>query len=449
MLMTIFDTIVAEATPNIKSAVSIVRLTGKLAFEILGKMVKKDVSSLQPRYMYYGGIYSDKNDKSTLIDRSMYVIFKGKESFCGEDTVEFNLHGSRIIVNQIIQACLKYGARLAKGGEFTYKAYYNNKLDLTEAEAINQLINSKTELAKDFALKSLEGTSSRRLKKIKEKLNLISAEIEVNIDYPEFDEDASLVSKVNTLLPSLIKQARDLSISSKQSLYIFNGIKVAIIGEPNIGKSTLLNKILNQNKAIVTNIPGTTRDVVEGEKEINGIIYKFFDTAGIRNADDQIEQIGIEKSYEVCKQADIILVLFNKNDLEKEIETLGLRDFLQEKKHIFVSTKRDIYGENEQADISISSTDDNLEDLFKLIEEKLDISTNIEVGLASEREIEILSKFIDILESIQLDLQNNMTLDIVEIKLVEATSLLDSLLNVSSSLEDIYQTIFKNFCIGK
>lgn len=447
--MLIFDTIVSLCTPGLKSSICVIRLVGKDAFNILSHLIKKDVNTLQPRYMYYSSFYENKEDESTLIDKSMFVIFKGKESFCGEDTVEFYLHGSMLIATQLIQACIKYGARQAQGGEFTAKAYYNGKMDLTEAEAVNQLINARTERSKNFALKTLQGNASKKLKSIKDELNLLEAEIEVNIDYPEFDEDDTLINKVKKGLPKIIKESKNLASNSKQSLYLFNGVKVALVGEPNVGKSTLLNKILGFDKAIVTNIPGTTRDIVEGEKEVNGIIYKFFDTAGIREIEDQIEQIGIEKSYQICKEADVILVLSDKKQVKEELEKLDLKDIVNTKPTIFVSTKSDINGENDQADISIGKDDSNLDKLFELINFKLDIDNKAEDGFTSERELNILNKFVATLESILEDIELGFTIDIIEIKLVEATTILDSLLNVNSSLEDIYSTIFKHFCIGK
>lgn len=447
--MILLDTIVSEATPPLKGAISIIRMSGKLSFDILSKMVDKDINSLKPRYMYYASIYQDKDDESSLIDKSMFVIFKGKNSYTGEDSVEFYVHGSRIIVSQIVQACCKYGARQALGGEFTQKAFYNGKMDLAEAEAVNQLINAQTLRSKNFALKTLEGTSSKYIQQMKEKINMIEAEIEVNIDYPEYDDEDELIEKVSKLVPELINQAKKLVKDSKQTIYLFNGVNIAIIGEPNVGKSTLLNKILGKDKAIVTNIPGTTRDVVEGEKEVDGILYHFYDTAGIRSADDQIEQIGIEKSYEIAKQADIILVLSDKKDFQNEIKTLGISEIIKDKPSLFISTKKDLFGEDKQADISISKDDENLVDLFNLINKKLDITSKEDEGFSSQREIDILNKFVEELESILIDIKLGMKIDIVEIKLVEASSLLDSLLSVESTMEDIYQTIFKHFCVGK
>ena len=447
--MIIFDTIVSQTTANFKAAIGVVRLVGPLAFEILSHLVKKDVSKMEERIAYLGKIYEDKDNEDSIIDQAMYVIYKGKKSFCGEDTVEFYLHGSLLIISQVVQACCKYGARQATNGEFSMKAFYNGKLDLTEAEAINQLINAKTNRSKKFALNSLQGRTSNLLKELKNDLNMIEAEIEVNIDYPEFDEDVDLVSKVETLLPDLIIKAKNLLTKSKESLYLFNGIKVAIVGEPNVGKSTLLNNLLQEDKAIVTEIPGTTRDVVEGEKEYNGLLYHFYDTAGIREADDKIEKIGIEKSYKATINADIVLVLSTKISGVEELKKLNLESLINSNKVIYIATKKDLYGETLKADLTISNKDKNYNQIYEKINEKLNISNLDEEGLTSEREVTILNKFISILEEIHNDLENQITIDVVEIKLVEATKLIDSLLGVDSSLEDIYSTIFKHFCVGK
>lgn len=445
--MFIFDTIVAECTAPYKSAVAIVRISGKEAKEILFKMVrKKEVTS---HVANYGGIYSDKDKKETLIDRALYIFFEAKHAYCGEDTVEFYLHGSRIIVGQVIETALKYGARLAKGGEFSAKAYYNGKLNLTEAEAVNQVVNARTVRSKDFAIRTLGGENTKDLISMKEDLNLLSAQIEVNIDYPEFDDDTDLIEKTRKMLPKLIAKAKEKQSTSRQSKYLFNGVKVAIVGEPNVGKSTLLNKILGEDKAIVTDIPGTTRDIVEGEKEINGIIYKFFDTAGIRNDAGEIEKIGIKKSRDICKKADIIMILLNRENKNSKIDELGIRKFVENKPTIVVSTKKDLYGKTSEADISVSKDDENLDQLFKIIQDKLSISDYEQAGFVSTRDINLLDKFVGVLNEIERDLQQSITIDVIEIKIVEASKILDELLGNNSTMEDIYTTIFSNFCVGK
>ena len=445
--MFIFDTIVAECTAPYKSAVSIVRISGKDAKKILFKMVKK--GEAKSHVANYGSIYIDKNNLSTLIDKALYIYFEAEHAYCGEDTVEFYLHGSRIIVSQVIETCLKYGARLAKGGEFSAKAYYNGKLNLTEAEAVNQVVNARTVRSKDFAVRTLGGENTKDLLQMKEALNLLSAQIEVNIDYPEFDDDTDLIDKTNELLPELIKKAKQKQSSSRQSKFLFNGIKVAIVGEPNVGKSTLLNKILGEDKAIVTDIPGTTRDIVEGEKEIDGIIYKFFDTAGIRNNAEEIEKIGIEKSRNICKTADIIMILLNKENGTGDVSELGIKQLIENKPTIKISTKKDLYGKNSLADIAISKDDEGLDELYNLIKTKLLISDEEEAGFVSNRDLNLLDRFVDELQSIESDLRKKITIDVVEIKILEASKILDELLGNNSTMEDIYTTIFSNFCVGK
>ena len=444
-----FDTIVAECTAPYKSALSIIRLSGNDSNRIVSNMLRQKLDTFEPSKAYHVGIYKDAKDTSTLIDKALVIYFEGAHSFCGEDTFEFYVHGSRVIVNELIDTLIENGARRAQGGEFSYKAYFNNKLELVESEAINDLINARTKRSKDFALKTLNGENTKVLFDLKKKLNLLSAEIEVNIDYPEFDEDANLIEKTKELLPDLIKSAKNLQAGSKQSLYLFNGVKVAIVGEPNVGKSTLLNKILGYNKAIVTNIPGTTRDIVEGEKEIDGIIFKFLDTAGIRSKADEIEKIGIEKSKEITKEADIILVLSDKGHFE-DLESLGIDEELKTKPVIYVGSKSDLNNSATNADILISKDDESLEKLFKLIQSKLDLISDDRQGFTSKRDLDLLNKFVYVWDSIDEDLNNYITIDVVEIKLVEATKILDELIGkTENSLDDVYDTIFKNFCVGK
>ena len=448
--MTVFDTIVAECSFPAKSSLSIIRLTGKDAFNIFQNIIKRDVSKLEFRKTHYLKLYKDINDLNTIIDHAVVVLYDGKHSFAGEDTVEFYVHGSRVIVNELIETLIHFGARRALGGEFSQKAYLNGKLDLTEAEAINQLINARTSKSKKFALKTLEGDSSKEIKAMKEELNYLTAQIEVDIDYPEYEESVDIVQRIQEVVPPMLNKAKELLKGSRQSTYLFNGIRVVIIGEPNVGKSTLLNKILNQDKAIVTSIPGTTRDIVEGEKEIDGILYKFYDTAGIREEAGEIEKIGIEKTYKVLKDADIILLLIEKGrKIDEEIDNLEVKSLIENKPCLYISTKKDLVGENEYADISISKDDENLDKLYKLIQEKLNIDEYLDTGFASQRDLDILEVFVERLEEIVRDLKDGLTVDVMESGLIEATRCLDQMLGVESTLEDIYSTVFKYFCVGK
>lgn len=448
--MNVFDTIVAECSAPMKAAVSMVRLSGKDSFEILSHVVKKDVNSFEARKMYYVSFYEDQDDEDSLIDRGTLVLYKDGKSYTGEDTVEFFVHGSPLIVNRLISALIRYGARRALGGEFTEKAYLNGKMDLSEAEAVNQLINARTEKSRKFALKTLNGDASGQVKEMKKELNLLTAEIEVDIDYPEYDENVEIAPKIEKVLPPLLKKAEVLLAGSRQSTYLFNGIKVAIVGEPNVGKSTLLNKILGEEKAIVTDVPGTTRDVVEGEKEIHGLLYRFYDTAGIREAAGEIEKIGIEKTYDTIAKSDIVLLLFEKGQqIEEEIDKLEIRDLIRDKPCLTVSTKKDLNGIDKDADVSLSKEDPDLEEMFKKIEKKLDISDKDGDGFASKRDLDLLETFVSDLKDVLNDLKNKVTVDVLEIKLIEATHALDEMLGVENTMEDVYQTVFANFCVGK
>lgn len=448
--MNVFDTIVAECSAPMKAAVSMVRLSGKDSFEILSHVVKKDVDSFEARKMQYVALYEDKDDPESLIDKGMLVVYKDGKSYTGEDTVEFFVHGSPLIVSRLIRALVHFGARRALGGEFTEKAYLNGKMDLSEAEAVNQLINARTEKSQKFALKTLNGDASKKVREMKEALNMLSAEIEVDIDYPEYDENVEIVPKIEKVLSPVLKEAETLLSGSRQSTYLFNGIKVAIVGEPNVGKSTLLNKILGEEKAIVTDVPGTTRDVVEGEKEIHGLLYRFYDTAGIREAAGEIEKIGIEKTYDTIAKSDIVLLLFEKGqEIEEEIDKLEIRGLIQDKPCLTVSTKKDLNGIDKDADVSLSKDDPDVEELFNKIEGKLDISNTDEEGFTSKRDLDLLETFVSDLKDVLNDLKNGVTVDVLEIQLIEATHALDEMLGVENTMEDVYQTVFAHFCVGK
>lgn len=448
--MTVFDTIAAECTAPYKSAVAMVRLSGKDAFSILSHLIKKKVEDIEDRKMTYVFLYQDKNDEKTLIDHGMIALFTHPHSYTGEDSVEFYLHGSRFIVEELMETLVHYGARRASGGEFSEKAFLNGKMDLTEAEAVNQLVNSRTRKSRDFALHSLNGNSSKIIKKMKEDLNLLTAEIEVDIDYPEYEENKDIVPKIREKIPPMLNKAERLLDSSRQSKYLFNGIKVAIVGEPNVGKSTLLNALLGEDKAIVTAIPGTTRDVVEGEKESEGLIWHFFDTAGIRNEAGEIEKLGIEKTFRTIGRSDIILLLIQKGqDIEKEIDRLQIRELIKNKPLIRISTKRDLDGNNDMTDLSLSKNDEDFSSLYALMKKKLDLDKESTEGFATERDLDLLKDFVDQLQSIIVDLDNDMTVDVMEVKLIEATHDLDEMLGTENTMEDIYNTVFSHFCVGK
>lgn len=441
--MFIFDTIVAEATAPFESALSIVRLSGTKTNEILERLTKKSIDQFKPRMTYNRNIYTVDHKK---IDNAVIVYFEKGKSFTGEESAEFYVHGSRIIVNELIDTIITLGARRAEGGEFTAKAYYNGRMSLVEAEAINEIIKAKTTKGKDLALKTLSGENREKIENIRTELLDIMARIEVDIDYPEYDDEEAIFEKLKIDLPIISQKVKSLCADSKSALYYLTGIKVALVGRPNVGKSTILNSLLGYDKAIVTNIPGTTRDVVEGEKNINGVLYKFFDTAGIRDNPDPIEKIGIEKSHDTIKDADIILYIYDKFDVEE------YKDILIEsndKPVVKVQNKNDINSVDKENDISISATSKKVNVIYEIINKRLDIRETVEGGFASKRDLDLLDSFSEQLSEAVFNIEEGMTIDVIETMLLNSTHKLDELLGNNQTMEDLYSTVFAKFCVGK
>lgn len=441
--MFIFDTIVAEATAPFESALSIVRLSGTKTNEILERLTKKSIDQFKPRMTYNRNIYTVDHKK---IDNAVIVYFEKGKSFTGEESAEFYVHGSRIIVNELIDTIITLGARRAEGGEFTAKAYYNGRMSLVEAEAINEIIKAKTTKGKDLALKTLSGENREKIENIRTELLDIMARIEVDIDYPEYDDEEAIFEKLKIDLPIISQKVKSLCADSKSALYYLTGIKVALVGRPNVGKSTILNSLLGYDKAIVTNIPGTTRDVVEGEKNINGVLYKFFDTAGIRDNPDPIEKIGIEKSHDTIKDADIILYIYDKFDVEE------YKDILIEsndKPVVKVQNKNDINSVDKENDISISATSKKVNVIYEIINKRLDIRETVEGGFASKRDLDLLDSFSKQLSEAVFYIEEGMTIDVIETMLLNSTHKLDDLLGNNQTMEDLYSTVFAKFCVGK
>ena len=441
--MFIFDTIVAEATAPFESALSIVRLSGTKTNEILERLTEKSIDQFKPRMTYNRNIYTVDHKK---IDNAVIVYFEKGKSFTGEESAEFYVHGSRIIVNELIDTIITLGARRAEGGEFTAKAYYNGRMSLVEAEAINEIIKAKTTKGKDLALKTLSGENREKIENIRTELLDIMARIEVDIDYPEYDDEEAIFEKLKIDLPIISQKVKSLCADSKSALYYLTGIKVALVGRPNVGESTILNSLLGYDKAIVTNIPGTTRDVVEGEKNINGVLYKFFDTAGIRDNPDPIEKIGIEKSHDTIKDADIILYIYDKFD-EEEYKDILIES--NDKPVVKVQNKNDINSVDKENDISISATSKKVNVIYEIINKRLDIRETVEGGFASKRDLDLLDSFSKQLSEAVFNIEEGMTIDVIETMLLNSTHKLDELLGNNQTMEDLYSTVFAKFCVGK
>lgn len=451
--MLVFDTIVSLATPRMTAALAIVRMSGSKAIEILDKVLNVDAFKMEANHAYLRKLYKDGKNKKNMIDEALVTVFKAPNSYTGFDLVEFSLHGSMLIVDELIETLCKYGARVAKNGEFSYQAYYNNKLSLLQSEKINELIHAKSTLSKKLALQGISKNSHKYVEDIKNKLLDISASVEYIIE-DEFIDDVQLEKEYNKIQDKYIKplkvELEKLIDETYKASQIFNGIKIALIGEPNAGKSTLLNKILNFEKAIVTDIPGTTRDVVEGETYYKGIYFKIFDTAGIRETYDIIESMGIDRSKKMIEESNVVLLL-SETDF-KYFDTLNVN--LDSKVVLKVLTKGDLKKEikNVGQDITISMKDKNVDALFDLILDKMNLSNLDELSQhLTARELNYLININDKLKELEKLPKQTFYLNVLGDTVIQAIDIFNEMLGKSKgqTKEDVYNQIFKSFCMGK
>ena len=438
-----FETIVALATAPIKSALSIIRLSGDDVFDVVNKCFNKDLSNIKEKTILYGSIIDD-NEK---IDDVILLAYKGPKSFTGEDSVEIICHGSPLICKQIIEICIKNGARMATNGEFSSRAYMHNKIDLIQAEAINDVINATTKEAKNLSLLSLDGKTSDLIRPIKTRIADLLSLIEVNIDYPEYEDiEIANKDKVISVIDELIPQIDVLVDDGQKAKIINEGVKVALVGKPNVGKSSLLNALLGEDRAIVTDIAGTTRDVVEGHVNIDGIVLHLYDTAGIRDSEDKIESIGIEKSKKTIKDSDIVIVIL---DSSKEIEDEDRRilEYTKEYNPIIVYNKDDSM---ESDKLSISALNGQIQPLINAIKERIGIieKSFSTPALNNTRQLGLLSKAKESLLKAKEDALNDLTIDLISTSLFDAyTSVLD-ILGEANQI-DLAKEISSRFCVGK
>lgn len=449
--MELLDTIVALATPRQISALAIVRMSGPNSLSVLSKMIVKDVETIKPNYSFFANIYADKKDKSTVIDQGIITFYKGPESYTGEDTVEFSIHGSPLVADSLIEACMKNGARVARKGEFSLKAYLNGKMTLLQAEGVDDFIKNTSAIGRKLAFSALSGKTTKQFNQLK--LSLLDAIAETeNIledDLTNHEDYLDELSKVTDekVLPILNLAKKDLE-NARNGKRLYRGINVAIIGKPNVGKSTLLNALIGKDKAIVTSIPGTTRDVIEGEVELSGVLFRFSDTAGLRETSNIIEKIGIEKSIQTLKEADIVLLV---DDKDFNHFTPEIMDLLKDKKVLKVGSKKDL-GLAQGADIETSGLKNDIE---ALKEKLLDVIHFATIGndsvLLSERDIGFLEQFIQYIEEAIRALKEDGYADVYSDMLSRSISELNEILGESKgqTQEDVYSTIFSKFCMGK
>jgi len=444
------DTIVANATPLIPSAISIVRISGDKALEI-GRKIFSLPENITPRKVYFGKIF---NHKGEIIDEGLFVYFQKPKSFTGEDLVEIYPHGSVPVVKSILEACFMHGARLARPGEFTERAFLNGKIDLLQAEAIADLINAKSEKAAKIAVSILEGKLSKQINALREKLiNLISL-IEAEINFPEDVEeiDSSLII---SQLEEVKSQIEKLLASYKKGNLIKEGIKLAIVGRPNVGKSSLFNALVGYERAIVSEIQGTTGDFIEESLKIKDIPVILLDTAGLRDTEDKIEKIGIEKAQEKINEADIILFVIDASSGFTE-EDKKIYDKIKDKPHITVVNKSDLNNKPidffEKYDNIVYTSVVNNQGI-KELEEKIITSLGIiekeDDLFINLRQSTLLKQAKEKIEEIENHINyliNNK--EILMIYIQEALNYLDEVVGAIST-EDVLDNIFSKFCIGK
>ena len=449
------DTIVAISTKLGVGAISIIRVSGKDSISLVNKVFRgKDLTKVESHTINYGFINNGKEN----LDEVSVTVMKAPKTFTREDIVEINCHGGIATTISIFELLQEIGARKAERGEFTKRAFLNGRIDLTEAESVMDLINSKTDSSRKLALNTLEGSLKKYINGFRDKLKHVLANIEVNIDYPEYYDIEEVTRKeLKEVITSLEKDLKNLVTKSEERQIIKNGIKTIIIGRPNVGKSSILNKFLKEDKAIVTDIEGTTRDIVEGSIIFDGIELSLIDTAGIRDTDNLAEKIGVEKSLSLIDKANLIIVVLNSSEELTDNDKFIL-DKVKDKNPIIVLNKNDLPSKIDKSKLDfkhIVSTNTNtldgieplkeeIKSMFKLSEIKEDDYTY----LANERQLSLAKQALKSLGDAKNSLESDEPVDIIEIDLKEVFDILGSITGESYS-DELLDELFANFCVGK
>lgn len=443
------DTIVALSTPRGIGAIAVIRLSGSKSLELLNKVMKprRALETPQERKAYFSNFY-DVNGE--LLDEIIFIYFKSPKSYTGEDMVEIYCHGGVLVVEKIIDTLLKLGARLAENGEFTKRAFLNGKIDLIKAESILQIIEAKSEVGLRLALDNLKGKLSSEIDSLRRKLIDILSKIEVSIDYGD-DIEISNYEILKDLI-TIQEFLNDKLKHADRGLHLSTGVTMTIVGKPNVGKSTLLNRLLVEDRAIVTDIPGTTRDIIKGEIKIQGIHFVISDTAGIRQTDDKVEQIGIERALREAEKSDVVLFLLDATTGFTEDDEY-IHNIIKGSNIIYVWNKVDI-GDKVKAianDIKISaSTGEGIRELEKRITEMVNplIRDGELSHITSKRQLEYVKKVKFHIDKAIVALRNRTPLDVTSIDISESLNLLDEVTG-RSFREDLIDNMFSKFCVGK
>lgn len=448
------DTICAIATSVGTSAINIIKISGKESISIVNKLFTKDLLKAKTHTITFGYI----KDKEEKVDEVLVSVFLEPNTYTGENIVEINTHGGLAVTNKILEMLLEQGCRLAEPGEFLKRAFLNGKRDLLEAESISDLINAKTEASRKMSMNGVTGELSRIIKNLRNKLLTIIANIEVNIDYPEY-EDAIVYTNelLKTNITEIKTELKKIVDESEKGSIIKNGINIGIVGKPNVGKSSLLNRLINEDKAIVTDVEGTTRDIVEGKIVINGIEINLIDTAGIRQTSNVVEKIGVEKSKSILETSDLLLAIFDgskpltKDDLDilKEIEN---------KKSIIIINKEDLPMQIEKEKFSryktlqisikenkgINDIIEEIKSLFNLNE----LETQDFTYLSNARQINLIKNCLSLSEEIDKQNEKNTPVDLIQIDIQRLWEKLGELTGESYK-DELLDEIFSKFCLGK
>lgn len=456
----IHETIAAIATALGNSGINIIRISGdealKIALDIFVNKSNKKVKSFKNRFLNYGMI-ADKEGK--IIDEVLISYMQKPNTFTREDVIEINCHGGILSAKKILDLILTYNCRAAERGEFTKRAFLNGRIDLTQAEAVIDIINAKTGSSHEISISHLEGRLSNQINELIENIILLLANIEVNIDFPEYDEDVVTINKVKEESLNMLDEIETLIRTADTGKIYKEGIKTLILGKPNVGKSSLMNFLLNENRAIVTEIPGTTRDTIEEYVNINGIPLNIIDTAGIRKTDDTVEKIGVEKALSKINDADLIMIVLDASK-KLEDEDIEILKLVENKKTIYLKNKTDL---EEELDLSeYKSIEDKIINISVLKNEGLEKITNAIQNMFFEGKIDIENDLIinnarqknllinaaNNLKEVLSSVENGMSIDFIEIDLKTCMENLGLIIGKAVS-DDLIDKIFNDFCIGK
>lgn len=447
------DTICAISTPIGVGGISIIRVSGSEAIKRVASIFRgKDLNKVESHTINYGHIV--ENEK--IIDEVLVSVMRAPKTYTMEDVIEINMHGGIATTNKVLQMLIEKGVRLAEPGEFTKRAFLNGRLDLAQAEAVNDVINAESDSARGLSINQLSGKLSEMIRDMKKSLLEIEANIEVNIDYPEYEDIEDMTeSKVYNILKDLNTKMDKMIEESKTGKIIKSGINVALIGKPNVGKSSILNAFLEEDKAIVTDIAGTTRDIVEGKTILNGIVLNFIDTAGIRDTSDTVEKIGVDKSLKVMDDADLVIFVVD-NTTELDSDEKKLLDSISEKKHIIFVNKNDLndkervdLGENVVYGNTISNN--GLDDLKKKITDLFmidDIKGSDLSIVTNARQLGLLNKARESVVSAINACEVGMPVDVIEVDITNARNYLGEILGESYN-DELIDELFSRFCLGK